>query len=161
MWKYTNMLMLAAPALIISDACHAAQSGVWEEDLRRCMIYKAINRGRVVIANDEGHLDIEVQRDGDGDEEADTRTYVITFDDRAPIDSTPPRNAGAGIYDHRLGTYATIAPVFSKARKMTILITAPDKPEDTITVPIGNGVKAIAFLKRCEDYWRRYHKKQR
>ena len=106
-------------------------------------------------------LDIDVQRDFSGGEGTDIGTYVVTFDDRTPIDTTPPKDAEPGIYDHKLGAYTMIAPMFSKARTMTILITAPDKPPEALTVPIVNGVKAMAFLKRCEDYWRRYHKKHR
>jgi hypothetical protein len=162
MQKYTITLMLAAlPGLLTAHVCLAAPAGAWEEDLRRCMIYKPIQDGRVVIANDESVLEIDVQREGDANEGADTKTYVITFDDRTPIDTTPPKNASGGIYDHRLGTYAAIAPIFSKARNMTISITASDKLAEAIIVSIGNGTKAMAFLKKCADYWRRYHNKRR
>jgi hypothetical protein len=159
MKNYIIMLMLTAPVLFTAHASHAAQTDSWEEDLRRCMIYKAIDSGRrVVIANDEGALEIEVQReDSDNTEEA-VKTYIVTFDNRTP---SPPMNAVEGIYPHKLGTYATIAPVFAKARTMKISITAPDEPEDTVTVHIGNGAKAMAFLKKCNDYWRRYNNKRR
>jgi hypothetical protein len=155
--------MLATSALIICHVCHAAQSGSWEEDLRRCMIYKPISGGRVVIANDEGNLEIDVQRDGNANEEDDKQLYIVTFDDRKPIDTTRPQNVDGGIYNHRLGTHAAISPIFAKARKITIVITAPVKPAvpETITVPIGDGARAMSFLKRCDDYWRRNRKKQR
>jgi hypothetical protein len=162
MQKYTTTLMLAAlSGLLTTHVGAAAQAGAWEEDFRRCMIYKPIPGGRVVIANDEGVLEIDAQRDGDANEGTDTKTYMVAFDDRSPIDTTPPRNASAGVYDHRLGTYAAIAPMFAKARNMTISITAADKPADTIAVSIGDGTKAMAFLKKCDDYWRRYNNKHR
>src|SRR3979490_908218 len=94
MWKFSKIPLLAAPVLIVSHACHAALAGVWEEDFRRCMIYQAIDGGRVVVANDEGRLEIDVQREGDANGESDA-TYVITFDNRAPIDATSSENAGA------------------------------------------------------------------
>jgi hypothetical protein len=67
----------------------------------------------------------------------------------------------AGIYDNELGSYATIAPLFAKARSMTISITPRNAAAQAITVPVGNGQKAMAFLKKCDDYWRRYHSKHR
>lgn len=160
MWKFSKLLMLAAPVLIVSHACHAAPAGVWEEDFRRCMIYQAIDGGRVVVANNEGRLEIDVQRDGDAREEAEAK-YVITFDNRAPIDAASSKNAGAGIYDHWLGNYAAVAPIFAKARQLTIQITAPAKPAETVTIPIRNGAKAMAFLKKCDDHWRNFRKRQR
>jgi hypothetical protein len=124
------------------------------------MIYKPVEGGRVVIANNEGTLEIDVQRDGTADEGADGQKYMITFDNGMAV-GTRPTNASAGIYDNELGSYATIAPMFAKARSMTISITAPSTPAQMITVPVGNGQKAMAFLKRCDDYWRRYHSRHR
>jgi hypothetical protein len=161
MWKFSTIMMLAAPVLIVSHACHAAPAGLWEEDFRRCMIYQAIDGGRVVVANDEGRLEIDVQREGDATGESDATKYVITLDNRAPIDAASSKNAGAGIYDHWLGNYAAVAPIFAKARQLTILITAAAKPAETITIPIRNGAKAMAFLKKCDDHWRNFRKKQR
>jgi hypothetical protein len=159
--KCTIALILAALAVFVAvPACRAAPDDAWEEDLRRCMIYKPVHGGRVVIANNEGVLEIDVQRDGDATAGTDTRTFMIAFDDRTPIDTTPPKNAEAGIYDHRFGTYAAIAAVFAKTRNMTISIAVPDKPSETLTVPIGNGAKAMAFLKKCDDYWRHRNKRR-
>jgi hypothetical protein len=155
----TIMLMLAAPYLCIAPAAPAAQADSWEEDLRRCMIYKAIDSDRrVVIANDEGVLEIELQQNDTENSQEAEKTYVVTFDNRPP---SPPMNAVEGIYPYRLGSYAAIAPIFAKARNMTISITAPDQPANSITVHIGNGAKAMAFLKKCHDYWRRYNNKHR
>jgi hypothetical protein len=152
-------MLAALPGLFCAHVCLAAPAGAWDEDLRRCMIYKPLNGGRVVIANDRRVLEIDVQRNGDANAETDKRTFLITFDNRTPIDTTAPQKVYAGIYIHTLGTYAAIAPVFAKARNMMIVITAPDKPVNAITVRIGNGSKAMAFLKNCDDYWRRYHHK--
>ena len=124
------------------------------------MIDKPIHGGRVVIANNEGVLEIDVQREDDATIFRDTRTFMIAFDDHTPIDTTPPKNAEAEIYEHRLGTYAATAAVFAKARNMTISIAAPDKPLETLTVPIGNGVKAMAFLKKCDDCYRHRNKRR-
>jgi hypothetical protein len=74
------LLLTALPTLLISHVCFAAQDGAWQEDLRRCMIYKPIEGGRVVIANDEGTLEIDVQRDGTADGGTDGQKYMIAFD---------------------------------------------------------------------------------
>jgi len=79
----------------------------------------------VAVANDEGRLEIDVQRERDANEDSAETKYAITFDNRAPIDAASSKNAGAGIYDHWLGNYAAVAPIFAKARQLTILITAP------------------------------------
>lgn len=121
------------------------------------MIDQHIQGGRVVIAIDEGILDIDVQRDGDPSFLNDTRTFMIAFDDRAPIDTTPPKGY-MSIYNHRLGTYAAIAKMFAKSRNMTISITGPESPSEAVTVPIANGAKAMAFLKKCDSYYRHRQK---
>jgi hypothetical protein len=147
-----NKIGLAALMIILlGNACLSADSIVWGEDLRRCMVSKGIPNGRVVISNNEGNLEIDVQREGDTNTKGET--YTITFDDRQPISITPTN----GIFDHRLGSYKFVAPIISKARLMKISITGSDRPNDLIVVPIGKGAKAMAFLKKCEDYWRRYH----
>jgi hypothetical protein len=153
MQKCTAGVVLGSALLMISEVCAAQTGPAWQEDLRRCLIAKPIHGGRVVIANDQGKLTIDVQRPQD---ESETAKYVITFDDGRSINSAPEDNA-QGSYPHVLGTYASIAPRFSNSRTLAISITAPNKPNDEIRVSIGNGAKAMAFLKHCEDYWRRYH----
>ena len=155
-----SLLLAALPSLIIVHNCFAVQDGAWQEDLRRCMIYKPIEGGRVVIANNEGTLEIDVQREGAADEGTDAQKYLVTFDNGLAV-STRPTNASAGIYDNELGSYATIAPAFAKARSMTISITGGNTAVQAITVPVGNGQKAMAFLKKCDEYWRRYQSKHR
>lgn len=153
-----NNVKLSALMIILSaNACLAADSSVWDEDLRRCMVSKGIPDGRVVIRNDEGNLEIEVQRKGD--KKIQTETYTITFDDRQPI-SIPSTNE-KGVFDHPLGSYKFAAPIISKARLMKISIAGSDRPNDLVIVPIGKGAKAMAFLKKCDDYWRRYHSRRR
>jgi hypothetical protein len=56
-----KLALATLAAMVATNACTAAQLGVWEEDLRRCMIYKPIDGGRVAVANDEGAIEIEVQ----------------------------------------------------------------------------------------------------
>jgi hypothetical protein len=155
-----SLLLAALLGLIVTHNCYAAQDGAWQEDLRRCMIYKPIEGGRVVIANNEGTLEIDVQREGTADEGTDGQEYLVDFDNGMAV-STRPTNASAGIYDNELGSYATIAPVFAKARSIMISITGGNAPAQSITVPVGNGQKAMAFLKKCDEYWRRYHSRHR
>jgi hypothetical protein len=63
------------------------------------------------------------------------------------------------MFDNRLGIYAAVAPLFSKAKEMTIAIKPATDPARTLTVKVGNGAKAMAFLKKCEGYWRNYNKR--
>ena len=149
-------------ALLLAALCGAfplaavGAPAAWQEDLRRCMIYLPIEHGRVAIAYDEDILEIDVQRDDDWRERAAT-TYVVTFDDRAPIETKPPETRG--ILDHVLGPYATIAPIFAKTKTMKIAMTPPDKPTEVLTIKIGNGAKAMAFLKKCKEYYERKRRK--
>jgi hypothetical protein len=152
-----NKIGLAALMIILLvKTCFSADSIVWGEDHRRCMVSKGIPDGRVLISNDEGILEIDVQREGDTKTKGET--YTITFDDRQPILITTTNEPG--IFDHRLGSYKSVAPIISKARLMKISITGSDRPSNLIVVPIGKGAKAMAFLKKCEDYWRRYHSRR-
>ena len=158
--KTKPYVFAALMALVIAGDGAAATRGAWEEDMRRCMIYKPIEGGRVVIANDEGVLEIDVQTESNTNDPNKPDKYSISFDGGPPIDATPPKDA-SGIYDNRLGSYKGIAPVFAKAHGMTIAIAAADSPARTVMVPIGDGAKAMAFLKKCEDYWRRQNAKHR
>jgi len=149
---------LSAAAVSFAAAHGAAAPAAWQEDLRRCMIYMPIEGGRVVIANDDGVLEIDVKPEADG--AGTSEKFTVTFDARTPIDTTPPQGA-SGIYDHRLGTFEAIAPVFARARDMAIAIMSSNAPARSIAVPVGNGAKAMAFLKKCNDYWRRQNAKHR
>jgi hypothetical protein len=153
MQKYTTAVVLASALLMISEVCAAQTRPDWQEDLRRCLISKPITGGRVVIANDEGRLSIDVQRPAQ-DDESETN-YVVRLDDRRSINSAPDNNAQTS-YPHVLGTHASIASDFSNSRTLAISITAPNKPNDEIRVSIGNGARAMAFLAHCEDYWRHH-----
>jgi hypothetical protein len=147
-----NLFLATFLLVVLVQAGSASQPAAWEEDFRRCLIAQPIDDGRVVIEIDEERLAMDVQRGKDEDE---TSTYVITFDNHPPINIYSQKNPAGG-YPHVLGTYRSIAPVLSKARTMTISVTASDKHNDVITVAVGNGGKAMAFLKKCDDYWRRY-----
>jgi hypothetical protein len=63
------------------------------------------------------------------------------------------------MFDNRLGSYAALAALLSKAKQMTISIKPVTDPARALTVKVGNGAKAMAFLKKCEVYWRDYNKK--
>ena len=43
---------------------------------------------------------------------------------------------------------------------MTISIKPVTHPAHALTVKVGDGAKAMAFLKKCEVYWRDYNKKR-
>ena len=150
-------VVVAGALLLTSEVCAAQTAATWQEDLRRCLIAKPIDGGRVVVANDEGKLSIDVQRPQD---EGETAKYVIRFDEGRSIESAPENNSQTS-YPHVLGTYASIAPQFRDSRTLGISITAANKPTEEIRILIGNGARAMAFLKRCEDYWRRYHRRHR
>jgi hypothetical protein len=152
-----KLALATLAAMVATNACTAAQLGVWEEDLRRCMIYKPIDGGRVAVANDEGAIEIEVQGERAATDGAQPIKYMVTFDSRPPIDATPEGST----LDNKLGSYAAIAPIFAKAQNMTISITAPNAPARAVTIQIGDGAKAMGFLKKCEDYWRRRNAKHR
>src|SRR5262249_42507036 len=93
-----STLLVAALCGTFSLAAMAAPE-VWLEDLRRCMIYLPIERGRIAIAYDEAILEIDVQR-GDGVRERAATAYIVTFDDRPPIETKPPETGA--ILDHVL-----------------------------------------------------------
>jgi hypothetical protein len=157
--RHTVLIMLAVlPLLYAVTSCAAAASGAWREDQRRCMIYLPIKGGRIAIADDEGVLWIDVQLEGGNTDRAEPDRYTIVFDNGAPIDGAP-KDGGTGMFDNRLGSYAALAPVFSKAKHMTISIKPMTDPAHALTVNVGNGAKAMAFLKKCEVYWRDYNKK--
>lgn len=129
-----------------------AAPGTWSQDQRRCLIAQPVAGGRVVIANDEGSLEIDVQR---GEDDSEAWTLLVAFDGGPPIDTTPRDTSSFGLFHHRLGTYGAVAPVFSKAREMAITIRGPNKPDEMLRVPVGQGVQAMTFLKKCADDWRR------
>jgi hypothetical protein len=157
MHRHTVLIMLAVlPLLQAAKTC--AESGAWQEDQRRCTIYLPIKGGRIAIADDEGVLWIDVQPDGGDADRAVPDKYTIGFDKGAPIDGAP-KDGNTGMFDNRLGIYAAVAPVFSKAREMTISIKPATDPAHTLIVKVGNGAKAMAFLKKCESYWRNYNEK--
>jgi hypothetical protein len=159
MRRQTILIMLAAlPSLYAAGTCAAAESGSWQEDQRRCMIYLAIKDGRIAIADNEGVLWIDVQPEGGAADKAEPDKYTIAFDKGAPIDGAP-KDGNTGMFDNRLGTYAAVAPVFSKAKEMTISIKPTTDLARTLIVKFGNGAKAMAFLKKCEVQWRDYNKK--
>lgn len=111
--------------------------------------------GRVVLAIDAGAIAIDAQLEGVVTEGTPPVKYKVRFDSRPPIETVPDAATSA----NTLGTYAAIAPIFAKARNLTILIPSPDKPDRTITIAIGDGAGAMAFLKKCDDYWRRWRAK--
>jgi hypothetical protein len=160
MHSHTVLIMLAVlPLLHAAKASAAVESGAWQEDQRRCMISLPIKGGRIAIADDDGVLWIDVQPEGEDAAKAVPDKYTIAFDTGAPIDGAP-KDGNTGMFDNRLGIYATVAPVFSKAKAMTISIKPATDPARTLTVKVGNGAKAMAFLKKCEVHWRNYNKKR-
>jgi hypothetical protein len=160
MHRHTVLIMLAVlPSLYAFASCGAAASSAWQEDQRRCMIYLPIKGGRIAIADDEGVLWIDVQLEGGNADKAAPDRYTIVFDNGAPIDGAP-KDGGTGMFDNRLGIYAALAPVFSKAKEMTISIKPVTDPARALAVKVGDGAKAMAFLKKCEVYWRNYNKKR-
>ena len=124
----------------------AAQRGDWQQDFRRCLISKPIDGGRVVLTIDAGSIAIDAQWDGAGAESAQPAKYKVAFDDRAPIETVPD----AATAESTLGPVASIAPLFAKARNLTILVPGLDAPDRTVTVAIGDGAGAMAFLKKCD-----------
>lgn len=154
--RLVTLSIAVAFSLATASTGLGAPADDWNEDLRRCLVTKDIDGGRVVLAIDEGVIEIDVQRGTDSDAE----TYKVSFDGGAPIDTTPPKGA-TGLYEHRLGAFSTVSPVISRAKKMAIAITAADKPPETITITVGNGAKAMAFLKKCAAYWDRRNRKGR
>jgi hypothetical protein len=160
MHRHTVLIMLAVlPLLSAAKTCAAAESGAWQEDQRRCMICLPIKGGRIAIADDDGVLWIDLQPEGGDADKAVPDKYTIAFDKGAPIDGAP-KDGNTGMFDNRLGIYAAVAPVFFKAKEMTISIKPATDPARTLTVKVGNGAKAMAFLKKCEVYWRNYNKKR-
>ena len=153
-----SIMLATLPLLYAASACAAAESGSWQEDQRRCMIYLPIKDGRVAIADDDGALWIDVQPGGGAADKPEPDKYTIAFDRGAPIDGAR-EDGNTGVFDNRLGSYAAVAPVFSKAKEMTISIKPKTGPARTLIVKVGNGAKAMAFLKKCEKYWRGYNKK--
>jgi hypothetical protein len=160
MQKYPISGLLTVLPIIYSAHSSAAPTETWQEDLRRCMVYKRIFGGRIAIAIDEGVLWIDVQPEGGDATKTVPDKYRITFDNGTPIDGTA-KDAEPGIFDNKLGAYSAVAATFSKAKEMKVSISSETTPVRAITVPLGNGAKAMAFLKTCEAYWRRHNARHR
>ena len=142
-----------APA---ADGRHAASASNWEEDLRRCLVRKYFDRGSMTLSVTNGSLEIYVRwSDGEGLEKIDVAKIHVEIDqDR--FDLQPQKmGAGKGANTYLLSPYPKVASLVSKGKWLTL--TFPGQSDRDLRLPIGNGKKAMGFLKKCEDYWKKWH----
>jgi hypothetical protein len=134
---------------------HAAPASDWVEDFRRCLIRKPFDGGTLTISTTDGSLEIDVlwadETGLDAFKEAEIRAEI----DGKQIDMRPLKtDLGDKVYAYELGPFATVAPLLSKGRSLSLAFA--DHAERNLRLPIGNGMKAIGFLKKCHDYWQKW-----
>jgi hypothetical protein len=134
MHRHTVLIMLAVLPLLSATRPVAAESG-WQEDQRRCMIYLPI-KGDVSRSPTTTVFYGSTQPEGGDADKAAGQVHDHLRQGRRSM--ALPRTA-IPMFDNRLGIYAAVAPVFSKAKEMTISIKPATDPARTLTVKVGNG----------------------
>lgn len=136
----------------------AAAASDWQEDFRRCLIRKPFDGGTVTISTTDGSLEIDVLWTDDTTLDAFKAAEIRAAIDQKQIEM-PPRKGDAGetVLAYELGSFATVAPLLSNGRWLTLSLA--DHSERNLRLPIGNGRKAMGFLKKCHDYWENWRKR--
>jgi hypothetical protein len=130
----------------------------WEEDFRRCLIRKPFDGGTVTISTTNGSLEIDVLWTDDTRLDAFKAAELRAEIDNKQIEMRPRQSdAGETADAYELGSFATIAPILSNGRWLTLAFA--DHTERNLRLPIGNGKKAMGFLKKCHDYWEKWRQR--
>lgn len=147
------------PVLAVEPAAarglKAAPATDWEEDFRRCLIRKHFDRGNVTISISGSALEIYVLWDDEQRLEDLGEANIRAEIDRERFElQVRKSDLGTNVATYELGPFATIAPLWSKGRELTLAFAG--HPDRDLRLPIGNGKKAIGFLNKCEDYWKKW-----
>ena len=167
----TGMRLLLVPALassILISVCGAnvlaapqraaTAANDWVEDFRRCLIRKPFDGGTVTISTTNGSLEIDVLWTDDTGLDALRAAEIRAEIDQKQIEMRPRKgDAGETVYAYELGSFATVAPLLSNGRWLALSLA--DHPERNLRLAIGNGRKAMGFLKKCHDYWEKWRKR--
>jgi hypothetical protein len=136
----------------------ATPANEWQEDFRRCLIRKPFDGGTVTISTTNGSLEIDVLWTDDTALDAFKATEIRAAIDQKQIELQPRKgDAGETVYAYELGSFATVAPLLSNGRWLALSLT--DHPERNLRLAIGNGRKAMGFLKKCHDYWEKWRQR--
>lgn len=164
----TRMQPLLFPVLALSiltsvcgaDALAARQradtaASNWEEDFRRCLVRKPFDGGTVTISTTNGSLEIDVLWTDDTTLDAFKAAEFLAEIDQKQIEMRARKSdVGETVLAYELGTFATVAPLLSNGRWLALSFS--DHTERNLRLPIGNGKKAMGFLKTCHDYWEKW-----
>jgi len=110
----------------------------WREDLRRCSIYKDFPDGYVVIS-----VMYPVEVNIVGNEEVKVSSVWIDH-------TVLPARPGMA-YDYSIGSAKEVLPALARGKRLKVFVH--DKAEPVVDLNIGNGKKAVAFLRECDMYW--------
>ena len=129
-----------------------AAADSWEEDFRRCRVLKQFSQGEVIISTGEQTVELDVHwTDGFNLDKIDAADISVRIDNAPVLHPKPLRSDVGMLYGFELGSLDTILPALSRGKQLQISI--PDNPERSVNLDIGAGGKAVAFLKKCDQYW--------
>ena len=164
-----RLLLLPAFAMVLlmsvcgADVLAAPQRAAtaandWAEDFRRCLIRKPFDGGTVTISTTNGSLEIDVLWTDDTGLDAFKAAEIRAEIDRKQIEMRPRKSdLGEAVYAYELGSFATVAPLLSNGQWLAFSLA--DHPERNLRLAIGNGRKAMGFLKKCHDYWEKWRQR--
>jgi hypothetical protein len=135
-----------------------AAAGNWQEDFRRCLIRKPFDGGTVTISTTDGALEIDVLWNDDTRLDAFKAPEIRAEIDQKQIELRPRKSdVGDKVLAYELGSFATAAPLLSNGRSFSLAFA--DHPERDLRLSIGNGRKAMGFLRKCHDYWEKWRQR--
>ena len=138
---------------------HAAPASNWEEDFRRCLIRKTFDAGSITISLSDSSLEVYVLWSDETrlDDLKGTKIRAEIDQNQFELRPMPMKSDPEGASTYVLGPFETIAPLWSKGRWLTLAFS--DHRDRNLRVPIGNGTKAMGFLKECKAYWEKWRKR--
>ena len=154
-----GLLMYVCGADVLAAPQRAATlSNNWQEDFRRCLIRKPFEGGTLTISTTDGSLEIDVLWTDDTRLDAFKAAEIRAEIDRKQIELQPRKSdGGETMLAYELGSFATIAPLLSNGRWLALSFA--DHIERNLRLPVGNGRKAMGFLKKCHDYWEEWRQR--
>ena len=160
----TRMAMvLLSVSLLAVPALAEASAPRWELDNRRCRVLARYDGVIVDITNASGKLELSIfwhdeeQRVSKTltDYEGDNLYFRIDGEKSMSLD---PLRAETGVpYGYYMGRYEDLAPAIARGKTLNI----GNGKGLSLSYDLTGSKKAIKFLKECQLFWERWHKKRR
>ena len=156
------MVLLSMSLLTVPAVAEAAAPN-WELDNRRCRVLAKYDGVTVDITNSSGELEIWIFwhdhqnniHKSLGDYEA--SNLYVQVDGGTRISLEPLRAETEVLYAYRMGRYEYLAPAIAKGKTLYV----GSGKGLSLTYDLTGSKKAMKFLKECQLFWERWHKKRR